>query len=208
MSTRSTKERIQALSRAVLSEARLTAKQTLSEATEEAEAVRQRAQEQAAAEHAEILEHARREAERVRSQAIAATQLRARTLQLEHREKLLNSVFAAARQQLSAARQRTDYGESAQQLLREALIHLGADAAQIRADEQTQTILTAQVLDDLAEELGVQVHVGAPLEHGIGVIVETMDGHRQYDNTLETRLSRLQDSLRSPVYHILVGESL
>jgi vacuolar-type H+-ATPase subunit E/Vma4 len=208
MGTRTTKEHIQALSRAVLSEARLTAEQALSKAEEEAEVMRQHAQEQATAEYAEILGHARQEAERVRSQAIAATQLKARSLQLEHREKLLDSVFAAAQQQLSTARQWTDYGDIVQRLLREALIHLGADAAQIRADEQTQHLLTPQILAEIAEELGIQVHIGTPLEYGIGVIVETLDGHRQYDNTLETRLLRMQDSLRAPVHRILIGEPL
>ena len=47
-----------------------------------------------------------------------------------------------------------------------------------------------------------------PLEKGTGVVVETHDGHLQYDNTLETRLNRLQNLLRSPVYHLLMGETI
>jgi V/A-type H+/Na+-transporting ATPase subunit E len=205
---RSVEESIQALSRAVQSEARAEAEQILAEAKAKAEAIQQRAQGQAAAERTEILERASREAERIRSQAIATTQLKARTLQLERREKLLDSAFEAVRQQLPAVQQRADYDQIARHLLREALIHLGADAAQIRADEQTLTLLTDQVLAGVSKELGVQAQLGTPLKQGTGVIVETVDGHRQYDNTLETRLSRLQNVLRSPVYHLLMGESL
>jgi V/A-type H+-transporting ATPase subunit E len=205
---RSVEESIQALSRTVQSEARAEAEQILADAKAKAEAIQQRAQGQAAAERTEILERASREAEHIRSQAIATTQLKARTLQLERREKLLDSAFEAVRQQLPAVQQRADYDQIARHLLREALIHLGADTAQIRADEQTLTLLTDQMLAGVSKELGVQAQLGTPLKQGTGVIVETVDGHRQYDNTLETRLSRLQNVLRSPVYHLLMGESL
>jgi vacuolar-type H+-ATPase subunit E/Vma4 len=205
---RSIEKSIQALSRAVLSEARAEAEQIVADARAKAEVIQQHAQEQAAAERAEILDRASAEADRIRSQAIATTQLRARTLQLKHREKLLEGVFQAARQQLPAVQQWTDYDEIAHHLLREALVHLGADTAQVRADEGTQALLTDQVLADIAEELGVQVGLGVALKDGRGVIVETADGHRQYDNTLEARLSRSQNALRSPVHHLLMGESL
>jgi vacuolar-type H+-ATPase subunit E/Vma4 len=205
---RSVEESMQALSRAVLSEARAEAEQILADAKAKADATRQRAQEQAAAERKKTLERASQEAERIRSQAIATTQLKARTLRLEHREKLLDRVFEAARQQLPAVQQGIDYDQIAHHLLREALIHLGADAAQVRADERTRMLLTDQVLTEISKEVGGQVQLGMPLKQGTGVIVETADGHRQYDNTLETRLSRLQEELRSPVYHLLLGESL
>ena len=199
---------MQALSRAVLSEARAEAEQIVADAKAKADATRQRAQEQAAAERAEILARASQEAERIRGQAIATTQLKARTLQLERREKLLDSIFEAARQQLPTVQQGTDYDQVVHHLLREALIHLGADAAQVRADERTRMLLTDQVLAIISKEVGGQVQLGTPLKQGTGLIVETAEGHRQYDNTLETRLSRLQEKLRSPIYHLLLGESL
>jgi vacuolar-type H+-ATPase subunit E/Vma4 len=205
---RSVEESIQALSRAVLSEARAEAERILADAKTNAEAIRQRAQEQAAAERTEILERAAQEAERIRGQAIATAQLKARTLRLERREKLLDRVFEAAWQQLPGVQQGIDYDQIAHHLLREALIHLEADAALVRADERTQMLLTDQVLSDISKEMGGQVQLGMPLKRGTGVIVETADRHRQYDNTLETRLSRSQEELRSPVYHLLLGESL
>jgi len=205
---RSVEESMQALSRAVLSEARAEAEQIVADAKAKADATRQRAQEQAAAERAEILARASQEAERIRGQAIATTQLKARTLQLERREKLLDSIFEAARQQLPTVQQGTDYDQVVHHLLREALIHLGADAAQVRADERTRMLLTDQVLAIISKEVGGQVQLGTPLKQGTGLIVETAEGHRQYDNTLETRLSRLQEKLRSPIYHLLLGESL
>jgi V/A-type H+-transporting ATPase subunit E len=205
---KSTEESIQALSRAVLSEAHAEADRILADARARADATRQRAQEQAAAERTETLARASQEAERIRQQVIATTQLKARTMQLERREKLLDSTFEAVRQQLPAAPQWADYDRIVRDLLREALTHLGADAARVRADQQTQALLTDHMLADISDELGMQVQLGAPLKQGTGVIVETVDGHRQYDNTLEARLGRLRNSLRSAMYRLLMGESL
>ncbi len=205
---RSVDENIEALSRAVLNEARSQAEQTLNKAREKAGAIRERAHRQAAAERKEILEHAAQEAERIRAQAVAAAQLEARNLRLEQREKLLNSVFEAARQQLPTIPHWKDYDQIAADLLREAVSHLGASQVQVRADEITRELLTERMLVDISEELQAELRLGEVLERGMGVMVETADKHLRYDNTLGTRLSRMQNSLRARVYQILTGESL
>jgi V/A-type H+-transporting ATPase subunit E len=199
---------IEALSRAVLREAQGEAEKILADAREKTESIRKQAEEEAAARRAEILEQATREARRIRSEALSTVQLKARTLQLEQREKLLDEVFEAARQQLAILQQSTDYEEIACRLLHEALTHLGIEQALVRADEMTRKYYSEKVLREISKEVGTKIQFGAPLEGGIGVIAETLDGHRQYDNTLETRLVRFRDTLRLPVYHLLMGEPL
>lgn len=201
-------EDIEKLSRAVLSEARGEAEEILAEARAKADGVRKLAKERAAAERKEILARAAEEAGRIRSQAIATTQLKARTLQLERREKLLEQVFKAARQQLPSVQKWGDYDQIANQLLREALTRLGTGSARVRADGATQKLLSGPALEQLAGEAKMELQMAEPLTGGIGVIVETLDGHLHYDNTLQTRLERLENSLRSPVFHTLVGEAL
>jgi vacuolar-type H+-ATPase subunit E/Vma4 len=196
------------LAQAVMSEARTEADQVLSDARAKSDGIRQQAQEQATAERKQILERASQEAERIRHQAIAMAQIQARMLQLEQREKLLDRVFEAARQQLHTVQQWSDYDQIAYQLLREAVIRLEASTAVVRADETTQQLLTGSLLDRVSKELDVELRVGKILEQGTGVIVETEDGRRRYDNTLTVRLGRMQDALRSPVYRLLTGESL
>jgi vacuolar-type H+-ATPase subunit E/Vma4 len=205
---RSVDENMEALSRALLAEAKTEAEQILADAKAKADAVRQRTQEQATAERLQLLDRARQEAERNRGQAIATTQLKARTMELEHREKLLDNVFSAARQQLPSVQQWSDYDKIVLSLLREALQQLKASDVLVRADKHTQKYLTDQALKEISKELNVTIKLGKPLEQGTGVIVETSDGHVMYDNTLETRISRLQNTLRSPIYRILIGESL
>jgi vacuolar-type H+-ATPase subunit E/Vma4 len=201
-------EEIETLSRAILKEAQVDAQQLKEEAQAKADAIRQRAREEAEKEREEILSRARQEAERLRSQVVANAQLKARTMQLDHREKLLDRVFDAAGQRLGSIQKRADYNKLAAQLLREALVQLKAQKATVQADPATHRILRDGALADIAKELNAEVKLGEPLEEGTGVIVDASDGHLHFDNTLETRLKRLQSSLRSAVYHVLMGEKL
>ena len=61
---------------------------------------------------------------------------------------------------------------------------------------------------ELSKELKIQLSVGKTLDEGTGIVVDADNGRLHYDNTLETRLSRLQSALRSSVYHVLMGERL
>jgi|SRR5271157_2105955 len=201
-------ESIERLAQAVMSEARGEADQVLSEAKTKADGIRQQAQVQAASERQAILERAEMEAERTRRQAVASAQMKARMLELHHREKRLQDVFEAAGKKLSSVQAWKDYDEIALQLVREALIHLGSKSALVHADAKTQQALTRAALEKLSKELNMKITVHEPLNRGTGVIVQTEDGRMQYDNTLETRLVRLQGTLRTSVYHILMGEAL
>jgi V/A-type H+-transporting ATPase subunit E len=203
----SEEESIQSLAHAVLAEANRDVEQILAEARQKADQIRAEAQNQAEAERTKILEHASQEAERIHSQAIATAHLRARTLKLEQRELLLNKVFEQARQKLASIQKGPDYEKVAIALLKEALAHLGSNTAIILADMETQKIFTTDVLASVEKEIGAKLELGKPLQKGMGMIVQTKDGHRQYDNTFETRLMRMQDSLRNPVYRLLMGES-
>jgi V/A-type H+-transporting ATPase subunit E len=201
-------QNIQNLARAVLNEARAEAEQSLSDARARAEAIQQQAQARADAVRTSILAQARQRAEQIRNQAVASAQLEARRLQLERREALLNRVFEAAKGRLSAVQGWSDYAEIVQQFVREGAAQLQADAIRVHADQQAMKLLDDTLLGRLSHALGIDVQRGNVLERGIGVIVETVDGHRQFDNTLEARLRRMQEELRSPVYHLLMGESL
>jgi len=194
---------IELLARAIMSEARKSAEQLHVEAREKADAIHKHAQEQAASERKAILARAQEEADRLRSQSSATSQLKARSTQLEQREKVLNNVFDQVRKQLIEVKKRPDYREIAAMLAREALTQLKTAEAEISADETAQRSLK---LDELSRELNGKFIVGKTLEEGTGVVVSAAEGKLYYDNTLETRLERLQNSLRSSVYKTLIGE--
>jgi len=205
---RTLEENIEMLSRSILSDANNDAEEILAAGRAKADAIRAHAQQQAEAERARILDQASREAERIRGQVVATTQMKSRTMLLEHREKLLDSVFKSAREQLPSLQEWSDYDEIALRLLHEALVQLKAKKVIIHADAKTQKLLTDAVIQKLAEEFKLTLTVGKPLESGFGVVIESADGHLTFDNTFETRLDRLQSMLRSPVYHLLMGETI
>ena len=196
---------IEMLERAILTEARDEAEQIKAEAKEKADAIRQRAQGQAEAERKAILDRAREDAERIRGQAVATAQLKSRSSQLAHREQLLERVFKAVKEQLPHVQKRPDYDEITAMLLREAITQLRVAKAEVRADETTQKALKKS-LNEISKELNAELTIGNVLEEGTGVVVDAADGKLHYDNTLETRLNRLQSTLRSSVYQILTGE--
>jgi vacuolar-type H+-ATPase subunit E/Vma4 len=201
-------DNIQTLAREVMNEARAEAEKLMVDARQRGEAILAQAREKAAAEREAILAQAGRDADRIRGQAAATAQLQSRTRLLESREALLQDAFDSVRAQLAAVEHWSDYDQVARGLLREALEHLGAGKAVLRCDAATAKVLPQKARDEICAEAKVELAMGPVLERGLGVVVQTEDGHRQFDNTLETRLIRLQESLRAPVYHLLMGESL
>jgi V/A-type H+-transporting ATPase subunit E len=206
MVTRAAEENIEPLTRAILKEAEVDAQQIREEAKKRADEIRQRGQVEAEKVRREILDRAQQEADRSRSQNLASAQLKARTLQLEHREKLLDRIFQAAKERVTEIQKRPDYDQLAGQLLREALVQLRVNKAEIRADQATRAVLEKKALRDISSELKGQFTLADNLEEGTGVVIDAADGKLQYDNTLETRLQRMQSSLRASVYKVLMGE--
>jgi vacuolar-type H+-ATPase subunit E/Vma4 len=198
---------IQVLERAIMDEARQEANQILASAEAKAEGIKHQAQARTDAQREEILQRAREEAEALHEHTVAAAQLEAQTLKLKRREQLLKHVFAAARRELASVPQRADYEQIAHHLVREAVEHMGAGDVLVRVDESTQQVLDEETLANLGQELGVHLRSGEPLAQGIGAVLETPDGHRRYDNRLETRLDRMQEALRTAVYQVLMGET-
>jgi vacuolar-type H+-ATPase subunit E/Vma4 len=200
-------ENIRGLSQAILSEARGETEQVKAAAQSKSDEIRRRAQEQAGAERDATLERARKEADRLRSQALATAQLRARSSELAHREKLLERAFKAVRQQLPEVQQRADYAQIVTALIREGLEQLKTDKAEIRADKITQKLLTSALLEEISKSTHVELSLGKPLDEGTGVVLDASSGHLHFDNTLETRLNRFQSRLRPAAFQILMGEA-
>ena len=199
-------DNIESLERAIIQEAQGEAQQIVESAQTQAQIIYQEAQSQVKTEGNIMLERARKKADTLRSQAEASARIDAQTLKLQRREQLLTQVFDRAREQLASATQWPDYDQVTRQLVRDAVGHLGSDNILVRADPQTQKVLTPDVLAELSTEIGIYMRPGEPLTEGTGIILETPDGHCRYDNRLETRLDRIQSALRTSVYRILTGE--
>jgi vacuolar-type H+-ATPase subunit E/Vma4 len=199
---------IQGLEEAVMEEAQERARDILSKAESKAERIRERAERELEVQRATIVERAQARAEALRNDAVAEGHLQAQNYRLKHRETLLDRVFEQARQRLATLPDREDYAARVEVFIREAVTRLGATGEfLVCAGERTNRLLDDALLEALGEDLGVTLRRGEPLLHREGVLVKTPDGHRRYDNTLAARLERLQEALRAPVFHLLMGEA-
>jgi vacuolar-type H+-ATPase subunit E/Vma4 len=198
---------IDALERAILNEANADVEQIKQAAKAKADAIWQRAREQAESERRTALDKANQEAERVHSQFVATSQLKAHTAELGHREKLLDDVFKAAREQITSIPNGKNYEEIVAQLLREGISQLNVNKAKVRADKKTQKILEQGVIAKVSNELNAEITIDEPLEEGTGLIVEAAEGRLKYDNTFENRLGQIRNELRFPAYRLLMGET-
>lgn len=196
---------IEALERAILNEAQADARRILADAEAETDRIQRQARERANAEAEAIQEGARKAVEALQQQTTATAQLEAQNLKLRRREALLSRAFDVARKQLPSIVEEPGYEDLARDLLHEGVVQLGghADTLIVRADPATQKVLTEDFLSEVEERLHVNLDLGRPLTRRTGLILETPEGHWQYDNTLETRLERMREDLRSPVYRVL-----
>lgn len=199
-------ENVDVLRQAIMSQARAEAEEMVDEAQAQAEDLVHEAERKVESDQAGILERAHQEAETIRAEAVGEMEIAAHQLQLKKREQLIDRVFQDARDQLPSIMEQPDYSAVVHRLAREGLEHLGADEAVIRFDAHTREKVgdgLEELLRTLEDDLGVELSLGEPLRR-IGVVVTTADGHRRYDNSLESRLRRMEPNLRAPVYHILV----
>jgi vacuolar-type H+-ATPase subunit E/Vma4 len=201
-------ENIETLSQRMINDANGEAEKILTEARAKANEIRKRGQAQADAERKAILDRAQQERERLRGQAVATTELKARNDQLEFREQLLDQVFENTRGKIQTVQQWNNYDEISIALLKEALMHLKNYPVSVRMDPVMRKLVSDERIQQIAKDLQVEVTSISELAQGTGVIIETADGHLNYDNTLENRLARLQNTLRAPVFHILMGEQV
>lgn len=201
------RDKVQVLEQAIIEIAQQEAQVILDEAKAKADSIRKQAQADAVAESERIRQAAQQTATHHVAQAIARAQLEAQMLKLQRREQLLNRTFDKVREHLPLIPQHTDYRMIVQRLIGEAVAHLGDEAFVVQADAATNHVLDDAFLKDLAQTLNVHLERGAPLETGTGVVLSTSNGHRRYDNTLETRLTRIQNDMRTTVFHILTGEA-
>jgi len=201
-------DNIQRLSREIIQQAENDAEKILADAKLKAEEIKKQAQDTVNNEKKRILDQAKNEAERIRGQSIATAQLKARTLILESREKLLTNVFESAIKKIPSIQEWNDYDKLVETLTMEAIDQLAAKKVILHADKVTSKILSDSVLKKISTKFDGSIELGDPLEKGTGIIAETVDRHLNYDNTFETRLRRLESELRSPVYHLLMGETL
>ena len=197
---------IQNLSRTVLRTAEQEAQKVLSEAEEQANQLRRVAEQEREDAYHQVIAKALKEASFIRNKNRATVEAEVQMKWLIKREELINDVFNQCLVSLHTITEQENYQEIILGLVAEAIFQLNDPAVKISLDEQANQLLDDDQLNQLASEYHVTLERGKLLKGKLGVIAQTSDGHRQFDNTLQARLARMKNKLRMPVYQILMGE--
>lgn len=200
-------ERVTELTRTILDAAQADAKKINAEAKHRESEILKRGELQAKQLYAEILEKARREAELRKEEKLAEITVKARVEAYERREQLLESVFSQVQNRLVNIPDEPSYAEALMGLVQEAIRQLQSKNVVLKFDAKSRKIISEEHLKKLGSELGTQIEIGENLSEGTGVVAMDEKGHRSFENTLEMRLERQMERLRSKVFEILIGEN-
>lgn len=188
-------------------------KELLDEAHREAERIVRRAREQAAkaltAVRSEMetlrekrLAEARREADAQARVVGAAARLERRRRWLALREAGFETLFDRVLADLENG-VGIDPDRSLRELLREALEAVGPGPVVVRLSPRSAGCLSEQAIADVQRQAFGPGAAGASFQRLVdaalrpGVVVESADGTRRFDNTYATRLERLREPLRA-----------
>ena len=188
----------------------------LGDAREKAERVRQRAKHEAekalaaarqalATQRAARLLEAQRTAQSRTLMIQASIEQEVRRAWLCAREQELEALFADALQAAESGGGGGDPVQSLRQLSVEALAALGPADAVVRVRPADRPVFSERfVAAVLAQALpgrdgAVRITVAEAPDQPAGIVVETADGRKRYDNTYRARLARRRDELRTVV---------
>lgn len=196
------------MSRAILDDTKMEAERIVRDARLASERAMERAREEAEEIRAQMLKRARSEAEHLEQRTEATARLEAQRIVLTARERAIDAAFERACELLAAKVEKEGYAGILEDLVLDAVPKLGPpETCVVRVSAQDQSILEDIDLDELASAWRGRVNLiaGQPVEINGGVIVETVDGHRRYDNSFQARLKRERPRLRAQVYRLLQG---
>ena len=199
-------ERITELTRSILDEAKSDVEKIQAEAQQKESEILKRGKLQAEQLRTEILEKARRDAELRKEERLAEITVKARVEAYERREQLLEATFEAVRKRLPRVPDEPGYLDALMDLMREAIQQLQSEKAILRFDAASRKLIGEEAINELGAEFGVALSIGEDLSEVIGVVAQDEKGHRIFENTLEMRLERQIERLRTTVFSILIGE--
>lgn len=201
-------ERIENFSQAILGEANAEAEKMRTEAKAKETEILKEGQLRAERIRTELLEKAKTVGERLSEEQLAEVKIKAKIEWMERREKLLESVFQTARAGIKGLIDTPEYPQALLGLITDAIRQVQSKKVVLHLDHASLGFINKDILNNLRSNLGVEIELGDEIQSGIGVIVSDIDGHRIFDNTLESRLNRKMENLRSEVYKILMEEEL
>jgi V/A-type H+-transporting ATPase subunit E len=192
----------------------------LLKAQAETDKIRKAAQEKAEREAERILSNGRRVASLEGQRIIAETRIDVRRKKMDAQEEAIAASFEEAKKALEELAEK---GKRDNLLYKDIMFDLIASASEVVAgnklelvfNQRDSKIFNKEMLREASElvkkRTGRDISLALTdetIQHLGGVVVRDMEKQVEVDNTLETRLNRLKESIRVDVAKILFGDRL
>ncbi|MCS7126784.1 MAG: V-type ATP synthase subunit E family protein [Thaumarchaeota archaeon] len=164
-------------------------------------------------EGARLLEELRSEMERVireveseRMRRTGQLELEARRAYLEEMERMVDAAIRDAVERVKSMRGSKEYREFLRRSLSDAVEYLGTEEVVVETCAEDMEAVRS-IAKELSKERGVKVNVSVrPIPVIGGVRASRPDGSMVIDSTLDYRLKRAEEQLRSIVVRALTGQ--
>jgi len=192
----------------------------LGEAQTEADKIKKAAEEKVEREADKILLDGKRAASLEEQRMLAEKRIQVRRKRMDAQEEAIDSSFAEARKVLEEL---TEKGERDNLAYKDILFNLIVSASEAVAGKKLELVLNQRDRKSFKEEMlaGITREVNKrtgrdmnldladePAQFLGGVVVRDLENSVEVDHTLETKLSRVRESMRVEVAKILFGDRL
>lgn len=163
-----------------------------------------RAKEKAQKAYSEILNESKDKTEAEKRKLESLTEVEMRNRLLNAKEELVDAAFAKALVRLNDFVQTADYYEYLPTLIQEAVEKVSSKSLVVSVNSKDHEWLARGNLERLSKKSNTELVLSDTTEEFLGGCkVQTTDGKKLYDNTLENRLLQLKPILRAEVAEIL-----
>jgi V/A-type H+-transporting ATPase subunit E len=206
-----TTETLDKLVQTILTDAETEAEKIIAEANQEKAQIIEEARKEAERREKRILREAEVEAELVKKRELARTGLQIRMETLETKEKLIEQAIVKALEKLRVFTKEPGYKALLEQLVVDGAVGVGGGELQVQINEAD--VAKLQNLPQLATRVGEQTQTETTLKLAPerlncsgGALIKKADGSIFIDNTFEARIARQRREIRVLIANALFGK--
>jgi V/A-type H+-transporting ATPase subunit E len=189
----------------ILEDAKAEANKIISEAEEEKAKILEKAKEEAEKRKAEILKRGEKEAEMTKSRIISEAKLEAKKKLLEAKEGIIEMAINKLKEELVKLPEQPEYKDKLINLIKDGAVSLGGGELIVRLNSRDMELIEDSTLWNLEKEIEsitkkvTVLKKGDPVDIIGGCIIETADGLKSLDNSLEAIFNRNLNVIRARI---------
>jgi len=189
----------------ILEDAKAEANKIIAQAEEEKAKILEKAKEAAEKKKAEILKKGEKEAEMTKSRIISEAKLEAKKKLLEAKEEIIEMAIDKLKEELAKLPEQPDYKDKLVKLIKDGAVSLGGGELVVRLNKRDLDLIEDSTLWNLEKEVEnatnkvTVLKKGEPVDITGGCIIETADGLKSLDNSLEAIFNRNMNEIRARI---------